>query len=55
MGNYQHKNLLPDYAGVTLSSRDANAKAAANEASNIFQSHYPELLVRISSFFLPIF
>jgi hypothetical protein len=33
---------------VSLSSRDANSKAAASEASNIFQSHYPEFLVRIS-------
>jgi hypothetical protein len=43
---------IHDYAGVTLSSRDANAKAAANEASNIFQSHYPELLYR--KFFLNV-
>ncbi|KAJ3510056.1 hypothetical protein NLJ89_g4890 [Agrocybe chaxingu] len=33
-----------DYEGVSLSSRDANSKAAASEASNIFQSHYPEML-----------
>ena len=34
-----------DYAGVKMSSRTANSKAAASEATNIFQSHYPELLV----------
>lgn len=36
-----------DYAGAKISDRDANSKAAASEASNIFQSHYPELLVSI--------
>jgi len=41
---------LPDYAGVSLSSRDSNSKAAASEASNIFQSHYPEFLVRTFTF-----
>jgi phosphatidylinositol transfer protein SFH5 len=30
---------------VSLRSRDRNSKAAAAEASCIFQSHYPELLV----------
>ena len=34
-----------DYKGVTLSSRDANSKNAASEATNIFQNHYPEFLV----------
>lgn len=34
-----------DYEGVSLRSRDANAKNAASEATNIFQSHYPEFLV----------
>ena len=29
-----------------MSSRDANSKAAASEASNIFSSHYPELLYK---------
>ena len=29
-----------------MSSRDANSKRAAAEATNIFQNHYPELLVR---------
>jgi hypothetical protein len=33
-----------DYEGVSMSSRDANSKRAANEASNIFGSHYPEFL-----------
>ncbi|KAG2011423.1 SEC14 cytosolic factor [Coprinopsis cinerea AmutBmut pab1-1] len=35
-----------DYEGVGLTSRDANSKAAASEATNIFQSHYPELLYK---------
>ncbi|KAF8967734.1 CRAL-TRIO domain-containing protein, partial [Flammula alnicola] len=35
-----------NYEGVSLTSRDANSKAAAAEASNIFQSHYPELLYK---------
>ena len=39
-----------DYAGVSMTSRDSNSKAAASEATNIFQSHYPELLVRIVAF-----
>ncbi|KAG6846315.1 hypothetical protein H0H93_014697, partial [Arthromyces matolae] len=34
------------YLGVGLGSRDAKSKAAANEATNIFQSHYPELLYK---------
>ena len=37
--------VLLDYEGVSLSSRDANSKNAANEATNIFQNHYPEFLV----------
>lgn len=35
-----------DYLGVGLTSHDANSKAAAREASNIFSSHYPELLYK---------
>ncbi|KAF4593393.1 Phosphatidylinositol transfer protein SFH5 [Pleurotus pulmonarius] len=35
-----------DYEGVSLSSRDANSKQAASEASSIFQNHYPEFLSR---------
>ncbi|KXN92388.1 Phosphatidylinositol transfer protein SFH5 [Leucoagaricus sp. SymC.cos] len=35
-----------DYEGVTLTSRDANSKNAASEATNIFSAHYPELLYR---------
>ncbi|KAI0060727.1 CRAL/TRIO domain-containing protein [Artomyces pyxidatus] len=35
-----------DYEGVGFNSRDANSKAAAAEASNIFQNHYPEFLAR---------
>lgn len=37
-----------DYLGVSFTTRDANSKAAASEATNIFQSHYPELLVSIN-------
>jgi hypothetical protein len=33
---------------VSLTSRDANSKNAASEATNIFSSHYPELLVSLS-------
>ncbi|KIK61649.1 hypothetical protein GYMLUDRAFT_42673 [Collybiopsis luxurians FD-317 M1] len=33
-----------DYAGVSMTSRDANSKNAASEASSIFAGHYPELL-----------
>ena len=39
-----------DYEGVGLGSRDANSKAAAGQASKIFQDYYPELLVRILHF-----
>jgi len=35
-----------DYEGVGLSSRTPESKAAAGEASNIFQSHYPEMLYK---------
>jgi len=35
-----------DYDGVGLSSRDANSKAAASEATTIFANHYPELLYK---------
>lgn len=35
---------IHDYEGVSMTSRDANQKAAASEASNIFQNHYPEFL-----------
>ncbi|KAI0047854.1 CRAL/TRIO domain-containing protein [Auriscalpium vulgare] len=35
-----------DYEGVGFNSRDANSKAAAAEATNIFQNHYPEFLSR---------
>ncbi|KAG6897825.1 hypothetical protein C0992_010630 [Termitomyces sp. T32_za158] len=37
---------IHDYLGVGLTSRDAKSKAAASEATNIFQSHYPELLYK---------
>ena len=36
----------PDYEGVSMTQRDAAQKAAAKEATNIFQNHYPEFLVR---------
>lgn len=36
-----------DYEGASM-LRDANQKAAAAEATNIFQNHYPEFLVRTS-------
>ncbi|THH27787.1 hypothetical protein EUX98_g6387 [Antrodiella citrinella] len=36
---------IHDYAGVSLfTGRDPNQKAAAAEATNIFQNHYPEFL-----------
>ncbi|KAF8500523.1 CRAL-TRIO domain-containing protein [Gautieria morchelliformis] len=35
-----------DYLGVGLSSRDANSKNAAAEATSIFTAHYPELLYK---------
>jgi len=36
-----------DYDGVNfMGGRDANQKAAASEATNIFQNHYPEFLSR---------
>ncbi|KAF9054487.1 CRAL-TRIO domain-containing protein [Panaeolus papilionaceus] len=37
---------IHDYDGVSLTSRDAKSKAAASEATNIFSSHYPELLYK---------
>ncbi|EPQ56610.1 CRAL/TRIO domain-containing protein [Gloeophyllum trabeum ATCC 11539] len=37
---------IHDYEGVGLRSRDANSKNAASEATNIFGSHYPELLYK---------
>lgn len=33
-----------DYEGVSLSSRDANSKRAASEATEIFTNYYPEFL-----------
>ncbi len=38
-----------DYEGVGTSSRDANSKKAAAEATAIFQNYYPEFLVRVAS------
>ncbi|EJF59368.1 CRAL/TRIO domain-containing protein [Dichomitus squalens LYAD-421 SS1] len=37
---------IHDYEGVSLTQRDAAQKAAAKEATNIFQNHYPEFLSR---------
>ncbi|RPD58931.1 CRAL/TRIO domain-containing protein [Lentinus tigrinus ALCF2SS1-7] len=35
-----------DYEGVSMTQRDAHQKAAAKEATSIFQNHYPEFLSR---------
>ncbi|KAI0369848.1 CRAL/TRIO domain-containing protein [Pilatotrama ljubarskyi] len=37
---------IHDYEGVSMTQRDANQKAAAKEATSIFQNHYPEFLSR---------
>ncbi|KAJ7224065.1 CRAL-TRIO domain-containing protein [Mycena pura] len=37
---------IHDYAGVSMSSRTPASKNAASQASNIFSSHYPELLYK---------
>ncbi|THU86219.1 CRAL/TRIO domain-containing protein [Dendrothele bispora CBS 962.96] len=37
---------IHDYEGVSMSSRDANSKQAASEASSIFGAHYPEMLYK---------
>lgn len=42
-----------DYDGVSLSSRDANSKKAANEATEIFTSYYPEFLVSSPLYLCP--
>lgn len=41
--------VVLDYEGVGMSSRDANSKKAAAEATAIFQNYYPEFLVRIAT------
>ncbi|KAI0929685.1 hypothetical protein AcW1_007032 [Taiwanofungus camphoratus] len=33
-----------DYQGISMTSRDANSKAAASQATAIFQNYYPEFL-----------
>lgn len=38
---------IHDYEGVSLSSRDANSKRAASEATEIFTNYYPEFLVGV--------
>ncbi|KAL0572765.1 Non-classical phosphatidylinositol transfer protein (PITP) [Marasmius crinis-equi] len=37
---------IHDYEGVSMTSRDANSKQAASQASSIFGAHYPELLYK---------
>ncbi|KAI0642331.1 CRAL-TRIO domain-containing protein [Trametes meyenii] len=37
---------IHDYEGVSITQRDASQKAAAKEATSIFQNHYPEFLSR---------
>ncbi|KAF8605958.1 CRAL/TRIO domain-containing protein [Ceratobasidium sp. AG-I] len=49
-----------DYAGVSMTSRDANSKKAAADATKLFQDYYPELLsakffVNVPSLFTWIF
>ncbi|QRV74166.1 glycoside hydrolase family 43 protein [Ceratobasidium sp. AG-Ba] len=49
-----------DYAGVSMTSRDANSKKAAAEATKLFQDYYPELLsakffVNVPSLFTWVF
>lgn len=44
---YDQMVQVHDYDGVSVfAGRDPNQKAAASEASAIFQNHYPEFLVR---------
>lgn len=38
--------MSTDYAGVGLRSHNANSKAAAAQATKVFQDYYPEFLVR---------
>ena len=45
----QYWLIMLDYEGVGLSSRDANSKKAAAEATAIFQNYYPEFLVSVSN------
>ncbi|KAG8698701.1 Non-classical phosphatidylinositol transfer protein (PITP) [Ceratobasidium sp. 395] len=40
----QVHGISKDYAGVSMTSRDANSKKAAAEATKLFQDYYPELL-----------
>ncbi|KAF8906200.1 CRAL TRIO domain-containing protein [Gymnopilus junonius] len=40
---------IHDYEGVSFTSRDANSKAAASEATNIFQNHYPSFWYALPS------
>ena len=49
MRNTNIDSCFTDYEGVSMTQRDANQKAAAKEATSIFQNHYPEFLVRVLS------
>ena len=39
--------MSTDHEGVGFGSHNANTKAAATQATKIFQDYYPEFLVRI--------
>ena len=39
-----------DHEGVGLRSHTANTKAAATQATKIFQDYYPEFLVRVLNY-----
>lgn len=45
---YNPYQVSVDYAGVSMSTRDANSKKAAADASKLFQDYYPELLSYVS-------
>jgi phosphatidylinositol transfer protein SFH5 len=45
---------IHDYEGVSMMSRDANQKAAAAQATSIFQNNYPEFLVRRDAY-IPLY
>ncbi|KAF7794412.1 hypothetical protein EIP86_005546 [Pleurotus ostreatoroseus] len=44
-----------DYEGVSMFGRTANQKAAASEATTIFQNHYPEFLFKKLFIHVPAF
>ena len=44
-------HIMPtDHEGVGLRSHTANTKAAATQATKIFQDYYPEFLVRVLNY-----